>query len=95
MAVMTIRNIDDAIKKRLGVRAAINGRSMEDEARDILRSALSTDEPRPRNLAQAIHERFGSLGGVDLPDLSRDASLTRKSWRGSPISPWRACSRRR
>ena len=73
MAVMTIRNIDDVIKKRLRVRAAVNGRSMEDEARDILRSALSTDDPRPRNLGQAIHERFGSLGGVDLPDLPREA----------------------
>jgi antitoxin FitA len=73
MAVMTIRNIDDAIKKRLRVRAAINGRSMEDEARDILRSALSTEEPRPRNLARAIHERFGPLGGVDLPDIRREA----------------------
>ena len=73
MAVMTIRNIDDAIKKRLRVRAAGNGRSMEDEARDILRSALSTDDPRPRNLGQAIHERFGPLGGVDLPDMPREA----------------------
>ncbi|OJU59024.1 MAG: plasmid stabilization protein [Altererythrobacter sp. 66-12] len=73
MAVMTIRNIDDAIKKRLRVRAAVNGRSMEDEARDILRSALSTDDPRPRNLGQAIHERFGPLGGVDLPDVPREA----------------------
>lgn len=73
MAVMTIRNIDDVIKKRLRVRAAVNGRSMEDEARDILRSALSTDDPRPRNLGQAIHERFGPLGGVDLPDLPREA----------------------
>jgi plasmid stability protein len=73
MAVMTIRNIDDAIKKRLRVRAAIHGRSMEDEARDILRSALCTDEPRPRNLAHAIRERFGPLGGVDLPDVRREA----------------------
>jgi plasmid stability protein len=73
MAVMTIRNIDDVIKKRLRVRAAVNGRSMEDEARDILRSALSTDDPRPRNLAQAIHERFGPLGGVDLPPMPREA----------------------
>ncbi|OAN51197.1 FitA-like ribbon-helix-helix domain-containing protein [Sphingobium sp. TCM1] len=73
MAVMTIRNIDDVIKKRLRVRAATNGRSMEDEARDILRSALSTDEPRPRNLALAIHERFGALGGVDIPAVPREA----------------------
>jgi hypothetical protein len=24
-------------------------------------------------LGQAIHERFGELGGVDLPELSREA----------------------
>jgi antitoxin FitA len=72
MAVMTIRNIDDAIKTRLRLRAAMHGRSMEDEARDILRSALSTDVPRPRDLGQAISERFGQLGGVDLPDLQRE-----------------------
>ena len=70
---MTIRNIDDVIKKRLRVRAAVNGRSMEDEARDILRAALSTDDPRPHNLARAIHERFGPLGRVDLPGVPREA----------------------
>ena len=37
---------------------------------DILRSALSTEIPRPRNLGQAINERFG---GVDLPDIAREA----------------------
>ena len=73
MAVMTIRNIDDAIKNRLRLRAAMHGRSMEDEARDILRSALSTEIPRPRNLGQAINERFGALGGIDLADLPREA----------------------
>jgi plasmid stability protein len=70
---MTIRNIDEAIKKRLRVRAAVNGRSMEDEARDILRSALSTDVARPRDLGQAISERFRKLGGVELPEVSREA----------------------
>lgn len=73
MAVMTIRNIDDAIKTRLRLRAAMHGRSMEDEARDILRSALSTEIPRPRNLGQAINERFGILGGVDLANVPREA----------------------
>lgn len=72
MAVMTIRNIDDAIKNRLRLRAAMHGRSMEDEARDILRSALSTDVPRPRDLGQAISERFGKLGGVNLPETPRE-----------------------
>lgn len=72
VAVMTIRNIDDTIKNRLRVRAAINGRSMEDEARDILRSALSVEIARPRNLGQAIHERFRAVGGVDLPASKRE-----------------------
>lgn len=74
MAVMTIRNIDDAIKARLRVRAALNGRSMEDEARDILRSALSTEIPRPASLGAAIHNRFAALGGVDLPETPREPS---------------------
>jgi plasmid stability protein len=73
VAVMTIRNIDDAIKNRLRLRAAMHGRSMEEEARDILRSALSTEVSRPRNLAQAIHERFEALGGVNLPVVPREA----------------------
>lgn len=73
MAVMTIRNIDDAIKSRLRVRAAMRGRSMEDEARDILRAALSTETPRPRSLGRAIHDRFAALGGVDLPHVPREA----------------------
>lgn len=73
MAVMTIRNIDDAIKSRLRVRAARHGRSMEDEARDILRSALSTETPPSRDLGRSIHARFAAVGGVDLPDTPREA----------------------
>lgn len=72
MATMTIRNIDDSLKSRLRIRAATHGRSMEDEARDILRSALSTEVPRPRNLAQAIRERIEPLGGIELPAIARE-----------------------
>jgi len=72
MAVMTIRDIDDAIESRLRLQAAMHGRSMEDEARDILRAALSTEIPHPRDLGQAIHDRFGALGSVDLPDVPRE-----------------------
>ena len=39
MASITIRNLDPAVKERLRVRAARHGRSMEDEARRILREA--------------------------------------------------------
>ena len=40
MASITVRNLDDGLKRRLCIRAAENGRSMEQEARDILRAAL-------------------------------------------------------
>src|SRR6266545_4319970 len=39
MASITIRQLDDELKKRLRLRAASHGRSMEDEARVILRAA--------------------------------------------------------
>jgi phosphopantothenoylcysteine decarboxylase / phosphopantothenate---cysteine ligase len=41
MASITIRQLDDDLKRRLRLRAARNGRSMEDEARTILRNAAS------------------------------------------------------
>ena len=65
MASITIRNLDDDVKTRLRVRAAGNGRSMEEEARLILRDAVEC-KPRSRNLAEAIRARVAPLGGVDL-----------------------------
>ena len=43
MASITIRQLDEDLKRRLRLRAARNGRSMEDEARTILRSAAALD----------------------------------------------------
>ncbi|WP_234819454.1 FitA-like ribbon-helix-helix domain-containing protein [Rhodopseudomonas palustris] len=80
MAVLTIRNIDDALERRLRLRAAANGRSLEGEAREILQSALSTDEPRPRNLGRAVQERFAALGGADLPEAPREAHARARSF---------------
>jgi len=66
MGTLTIRKLDEKIKTRLRVRAAQHGRSMEEEAREILRSALER-KPRPEdNLAEMIRRRFEPLGGVEL-----------------------------
>lgn len=65
MASITIRNLDDGIKRQLRVRAAEHGRSMEEEAREILREVMGTAKPRA-NLAAAIRARIAPLGGVDL-----------------------------
>ena len=43
MASITIRNLDEAVKRKLRLRAAQRNRSMEDEARDILRTALAQE----------------------------------------------------
>ncbi len=65
MASITIRNLDDGVKRRLRIRAAEHGRSMEEEVREILRQVVGKTEP-PGNLGEAIHRRFAALGGVDL-----------------------------
>jgi antitoxin FitA len=66
MSAITIRRLDEDVKKRLQARAASNGRSMEAEAREILKSALIQQKPRPKNLADSIRARFAPLGGVVL-----------------------------
>ena len=66
MASITVRNLDVGLKKRLRIRAAENGRSMEQEVRDILRTVLDQDTVPTRNPGTAIHELFKPLGGVEL-----------------------------
>lgn len=71
MASITIRNLDEALKRLLRIRAAHHGRSMEEEAREILRVSLSESEAPTKDLATAIRDRFAPLGGVDLPEVER------------------------
>ena len=68
MTSITVRNIEDDLKRRLRIRAAEHGHSMEEEARRILRSALGEDETLAKDavpekdLGTAIHELFAPLG---------------------------------
>jgi plasmid stability protein len=73
MATMTIRNLDDRLKARLRVQAAMHHRSMEDEARDILRSALSVEPAQRQSLVDAIRARIEPLGGIELDLPAREA----------------------
>ena len=67
MATITIRNLDDQVKRELQVRAAINGRSMDAEAREMITDQVKGRPARARKgLGTAIHERFAALGGVEL-----------------------------
>jgi antitoxin FitA len=72
MASLTIRDLDDTLKQSLRIRAAHRNRSMEEEARQILRAAL-LDSPAPEtDLAQRIRARFKGLGDVVLPPAERE-----------------------
>ena len=65
MASITIRNLNDEVKRRLRIRAAADGRSMEEEARQILRAALGDADP-PVNVAAAIRSRVAAEARVEL-----------------------------
>jgi len=47
MAQLLVRNIENRVKERLQRRARRNGRSMEEEVRDILRAAVHKEEKVP------------------------------------------------
>lgn len=71
MSSITIRNLDDALKRRLRVRAAEHDRSMEEEARNILRFALFEEPQAADNLADAIRRLVEPHGGFELPAFPR------------------------
>ncbi len=66
MASITIRKLPENTKQRLRMRAARNGHSMEQEARELLETALARKEAEPENIGEAIRRRFARFGGVDL-----------------------------
>ncbi len=75
MVSLTIRKLDDALKKQLRLRAARNGRSMEEEVRTILQGAVGGGEQS--DLGAAINERFTRFGGVELKSPARASSVAK------------------
>jgi len=73
MASLTIRQLDERLKQRLRVRAARNGRSIDEEARARLRSALAASQT-PKDLAESIRQKLAAVGGgVELELPKREA----------------------
>ena len=72
MTSITVRNLEEGLERRLRVRAAENGRSMEQEVKDILKTALDQEPTESANLASAIRARFAPLGGIKLNLPPRD-----------------------
>jgi plasmid stability protein len=71
MASITIRRLEDSTKQKLRVRASKNGRSMEEEARQILKLALTRKSAPGLNLVESIRSKFAHLGGVNIPQVPR------------------------
>jgi antitoxin FitA len=68
MGNLTISDIDDTLRASLQERAIRHGRTLEEEARVILRSALAEGEAKKpeQNFADYMRALFAPLGGVDL-----------------------------
>jgi plasmid stability protein len=70
MAQVIIRQLDEEVVTRLKRRAASNGRSLEQELRDILIEAARLDWPALRQIADSI--RSAGRPGPDSVDLLRE-----------------------
>ena len=70
MAQLVVRNIENAVKARLQRRARRNGRSMEEEIRDILRNAAVEEPVSTGGLGKEIAGLFSKVGlEADIPEL--------------------------
>ncbi|MGH7160110.1 MAG: FitA-like ribbon-helix-helix domain-containing protein [Acetobacteraceae bacterium] len=67
MASVLIRNVDETLHARLKARAAAHRRSLEEEARELLRIGVARQEaPARENLAALALSLFGPRRGLDL-----------------------------
>ena len=70
MAQLVVRNIENGVKARLQRRAKRNGRSMEEEVRDILRSVVNEQDVPAGGLGTEISKLFAKSGlDSDIPEL--------------------------
>lgn len=79
MAVLTIHNVDEAIKTALRVQATREGVSMEEEARRILRDTLSCQEEQTP-LGQRLLRRFSGTASTDFVLPARHTPRNPHAW---------------
>lgn len=71
MAQLIVRGVQDDVKRRLQVRAARHGQSMEAEVRDILRAALANEHDDSVGLGTRITSLFKGIGLKPGEELQR------------------------
>ena len=72
MASILVRNLPESTKRQLKIRAARNGRSMEEEVREILNDATRQKPKTGAELVKQIRAIWEPLGGVELERLPRE-----------------------
>lgn len=80
MATLTIRNVDDATKRLLRIRAAQHGVSMEEEARRILRQELSRASNSQSPFGQHLLNRFAESASEEFALPTRQVPRTPPNW---------------
>ena len=75
MAQLLVRNIESDVVRELKIRAARNGRSAEEEHRQILREALRAGGP-----AKSLKALL-----LEMPDIGDDRDFERPEDRGRPV----------
>ncbi len=75
MAQLLVRDIESDVVRELKIRAAQNGRSAEEEHRQILREAL-----RSGSSTKSLKEFL-----LEMPDVGEDRDFARPEDRGRPV----------
>ena len=76
MSSITVRNLDESVKKSLRLRAVGHGWSMEQEVRQILQDTVAPEQAGQISFAERINRRFASLKVESLPIPSRQIART-------------------
>ncbi|SCB14664.1 FitA-like ribbon-helix-helix domain-containing protein [Cupriavidus alkaliphilus] len=71
MAILTVRNVPDAVHRALRLRAAEHGRSTEAEVREILERAVKSDQRVRIGDALAALGRRAGLTNEDFAELDK------------------------
>ena len=67
MSSLTVRNLDESVKKNLRLRAARHGWSMEQEVRQILQNVVAPEQAGQVSFAERVNSRFSGLKVQPFP----------------------------
>jgi antitoxin FitA len=70
MSTLIVKNLETSLKEKLHLAAVSHGRTMEEEARNILHEHFKESFPGC-GMGDRMHARFSAIGGIELELPSR------------------------